>query len=169
MNANVQFERIASPLGAMLIVAEGDALAGVYFEGQRWQRAIGADWRASPEHPVLRAAKAQLGEYYAGRRVHFELPLAGIGTAFQRAVWAAIAAVPYASTIAYRDLAANAGRPDSVRAAGTATGRNPWSVVVPCHRIVGADGSLTGYAGGLPRKEALLAMEAQRKVLARAA
>jgi methylated-DNA-[protein]-cysteine S-methyltransferase len=159
MNALVQFERIASPLGTMLIVAEGDALAGVYFEGQRWQREVGADWHASATHPVLRATRSQLDEYFAGRRVRFDLPLAVRGTPFQRAVWAAIAAVPYAQTIAYRDLAANVGRPASVRAAGAATGRNPWSIVVPCHRIVGADGALTGYAGGLARKTALLALE----------
>jgi methylated-DNA-[protein]-cysteine S-methyltransferase len=169
MKTTIRFDRIASPLGTMLVVAADDALAGVYFEGQRWQRAVGADWRHDAAHPVLRATQAQLAEYYAGRRVQFSLPLAAAGTPFQHDVWMAIAAVPYGATIAYRDLAARVGRPGSVRAAGAATGRNPWSIVVPCHRIVGADGSLTGYAGGLERKTALLTLEARHAALAHAA
>jgi methylated-DNA-[protein]-cysteine S-methyltransferase len=169
MNTTIRFDRIASPLGTLLIVAAADALAGVYFEGQRYQREIGGDWRRDAAHPVLRATQAQLAEYFAGGRVQFALPLAAAGTPFQHAVWMAIAAVPYGTTIAYRDLAACAGRPGSVRAAGAATGRNPWSIVVPCHRIVGADGSLTGYAGGLERKTALLTLESRHAALAHAA
>ena len=169
MKTGIQYDLVASPLGTMLLVASGDALTGIHFEGERYQPAIGADWRRTPDHLLLRAAQAQLDEYFAGRRTRFDLPLARIGTPFQRAVWTAIAAVPYGATIAYRELAARAGRPDSVRAAGTATGRNPWTIVVPCHRIIGANGALTGYAGGLERKRALLALEAQHACWARAA
>ena len=168
MNTGIHYDRVPGPLGTMLLIARGDGLAGIHFEGERWQPAIGADWRRAPGHPLLRAAQAQLDEYFAGRRTRFDLPLAPLGTPFQRAVWAAIAAVPYGATLAYRELAARAGRPRSVRAAGAATGRNPWTIVVPCHRIVGADGALTGYAGGLERKRALLALEAPRMPLAQA-
>lgn len=169
MNTGIHYDLVPGPLGAMLLVARGDGLAGIQFEGERWQSALGDDWRRTPDHPLLRAARGELDEYFAGRRTRFDLPLAPIGTPFQRAVWAAIAAVPYGATIAYRELAARAGRPRSVRAAGAATGRNPWTIVVPCHRIVGANGALTGYAGGLERKQALLALEARGAPWAQAA
>jgi len=159
MNLPIAYVLWESPLGRMMLVAEGDALVGVYFDGQRHQPPVGAAWRQRPESAVLRRAVTQLAEYFAGSRTRFDLPLAPAGTPFQRAVWQAIAAVPAGRTISYTELAANVGRPASVRAAGTATGRNPLSVVIPCHRIVGADGSLTGYAGGLERKAALLALE----------
>ena len=159
MNTGIHYDLVPGPLGTMLLLASGDGLTGIHFEGERYQPAIGADWRRTPDHLLLRAAQAQLDEYFAGRRTRFDLPLAPIGTPFQRAVWTAIAAVPYGATIAYRELAARAGRPDSVRAAGAATGRNPWTIVVPCHRIIGANGSLVGYGGGLERKEALLRLE----------
>ena len=169
MKTGIHYDHVASPLGTMLLIAQGDALAGIHFEGGRYQPAIGADWRRSRDHPAVRAAKTQLGEYFAGGRTRFELLLAPMGTAFQRAVWQAIGNVPYGATIAYRELATRAGRPGSIRAAGAATGRNPWTIVVPCHRIIGADGSLTGYAGGLDRKRALLALEARAASWAQAA
>jgi len=169
MNTAVDYDLVASPLGTMLLIARGNALAGVHFEGARYHPDIGADAQRATSHPVLRAAQAQLDEYFAGRRTSFDLPLTPVGTAFQRAVWAAIAGVRFGTTIAYRELAARAGRPGSIRAAGTATGRNPWTVVVPCHRIVGANGALTGYAGGLGRKRALLALEARHAPWAHAA
>jgi methylated-DNA-[protein]-cysteine S-methyltransferase len=169
MKTGIHYDLVLSPLGTLRLVACGDTLAGIHFDGGRHQSVIGADWRQSANHRVLRAARAQLDEYFAGRRTAFELPLASLGTPFQRAVWAAIAQVPFGATIAYRELAARAGRPGSIRAAGTATGRNPWAIVIPCHRIVGANGSLTGYAGGLDRKRALLALEARRAPWARAA
>jgi methylated-DNA-[protein]-cysteine S-methyltransferase len=148
-----------SPLGEILLVADGDALAGVYFRGQKYERDVASDWRHDANVPVLRAARQQLGEYFAGARTTFELPLAAPGTDFQHAVWRAIASIPCGATATYTDVAVRAGHAGSVRAAGAATGRNPWSIVVPCHRVVGADGSLTGYAGGLDRKRALLALE----------
>jgi methylated-DNA-[protein]-cysteine S-methyltransferase len=155
----IYFDCMPSPLGDMVLASDGDALSGAWFEGQRHQPPIGSAWQRRPDLPVLRRAAAELAAYFAGDRITFDVPLAPVGTPFQRDVWRAIAGVPYGATIAYRDLAARAGRPESIRAAGTATGRNPLSIIVPCHRIVGADGALTGYAGGLARKRALLALE----------
>jgi methylated-DNA-[protein]-cysteine S-methyltransferase len=160
MKTETCFDRVPSPLGTMLVVATGGALSGLYFDGQKYAPAIAADWRCRPDAPVLRAARAQLAAYFAGDRQGFDLPLAPAGTAFQRAVWTAIGSVPFGATVAYRELATRAGRPSGVRAVGAAVGRNPLSIVIPCHRIIGADGGLTGYAGGLDRKRALLALEA---------
>ena len=108
------------------------------------------------DHPVLAAATAQLAEYFAGRRQEFDIPLDLTGTEFQRAAWSALASVPFGETRSYRQQAEAIGRPKAVRAIGAANGRNPVPIVLPCHRIVGSDGSLTGYGGGLPIKEFLL-------------
>jgi methylated-DNA-[protein]-cysteine S-methyltransferase len=159
MNTTVYFDEFASPLGPILLAADGVALTGAWFDGQRYFPVIDTCWQRSRDHPVLRRAAAMLGEYFEGRRPQFDIALAPAGTPFQRAVWNQIRAVPFGGTIAYRDLAARTGNPSAVRAAGAATGRNPLSIFVPCHRIVGADGTLTGYAGGLDRKRALLALE----------
>lgn len=159
MNTLLDFTRIASPLGSIVVVATDAALTGVHFDGQRYQPPVGPDWRHRQDAELLRRAATQLAEYFSGARQRFELPLAPAGTSFQRRVWEAIAAVPPGETISYRELAARAGAPGSARAAGAATGRNPLSIVIPCHRIVGSDGALTGYAGGLERKRALLALE----------
>ena len=161
MTTDVHYDLAAGPLGAMLIVARGGMLAGIHFQGGRHLPDVDAGWQRAPSHPLLRTARAQLDDHFAGGWTGFDLPLAPMGTPFQRAVWNAIATVPYGTTMSYRELARRAGRPGSVRAAGTATGRNPWAIVVPCHRIVGSDGALTGYAGGLERKRALLDLEAQ--------
>jgi methylated-DNA-[protein]-cysteine S-methyltransferase len=158
-NDDIRWCRHASPLGPMHLVARGDVLAGIYFDGQKYDATPREHWREAPGDPLLRAAALQLDEYFAGRRKRFDLALGPQGTAFQQRVWRAIAAVPAGETISYGELARRAGRPAAVRAAGAATGRNPLSIVVPCHRIVGADGSLTGYAGGLERKRALLEHE----------
>jgi methylated-DNA-[protein]-cysteine S-methyltransferase len=151
----------ASPLGRMWLAAEGDALAGAWFDGQRHFAGPAAGWRIVARHPLLDEARGQLEAYFAGRLQRFALPLASRGTPFQRLVWDAIAAVPFGRTVCYAELAATAGAPRASRAAGAATGRNPWTIVVPCHRIVGAGGALTGYAGGLARKRALLALEGE--------
>jgi methylated-DNA-[protein]-cysteine S-methyltransferase len=154
--------RLPSPLGEMLLVAnpEGTALAGLYLANQKYYPDAAPQWHEAAELPLFRAAAAQLREYFAGARTAFDLPLAPAGTPFQRQVWAAIATVPFAETISYGELAARCGRPSAVRAAGAATGRNPLTIVIPCHRIVGSGGALTGYAGGLDRKRTLLALEA---------
>lgn len=153
------YDLYRSPHGAMLLVADASALTGVYFERQKYHPMLGPDWCRDPNHPPLRQVARELDEYFAGRRRRFETPLAPHGTPFQSAIWRAIAAVPFGSTITYRELAHSAGFDGSARAAGAATGRNPLSIVVPCHRIVGSNGSLTGYAGGLARKRALLEHE----------
>ena len=152
------YDRYDSPQGAMLLTATAKGLAGVYFKGQKHfpkQR----EWQRDARHPVLRRARRELREYFAGKRRRFGVKLDPQGTAFQRAVWKAIARVGFGETIAYGELARRAGHPGSARAAGAATGRNPIGIIVPCHRIVGSNGSLTGYAGGLSRKKALLELE----------
>jgi len=147
-----------SPLGPMILVASDEALVGLYFTGQKYVPDQ-SRWHADPGLPVIRTAVTELDEYFAGTRETFDVPIAPAGTAFQRAVWDAISRVPYGETITYGELARRVGRPGSARAAGAATGQNPVGVIVPCHRIVGAGGTLTGYAGGLDRKRALLTLE----------
>jgi len=159
MNTTIYFDRIDTPLGGMLLAANDVALTGAWFDGERYPPAIDERWQRRRDLPVLRRAAAMLAEYFDGTRKAFDIPLAPEGTRFQLAVWDQIFRVPYGETIPYRELAARSGRPEAVRAAGAATGRNPLTIFVPCHRIVGADGSLTGYAGGLDRKRALLALE----------
>ena len=159
MNATTRFDFVASPLGTLRLTASADGLTGIHFDGQPHAPAADSRWLREPAFAPLRHAAMQLAEYFAGRRRSFDLPLAPAGTPFQHAVWDAIATVVAGATISYTELARRAGHPTSMRAAGAATGRNPLSIVVPCHRIVGADGSLTGYAGGLARKRALLALE----------
>ena len=159
MTTVVYYDYLPTSLGAMLLASDGDALLGTWFEGQRYEPTRKSSWEHRRDVPALLRASVELGEYFAGTRTEFTLPLAPAGTAFQREIWNAIAAIPYGETAAYRDLASRIGRPASIRAAGAATGRNPLSIIVPCHRVVGADGALTGYAGGLERKRALLALE----------
>jgi methylated-DNA-[protein]-cysteine S-methyltransferase len=153
------YDFFESPHGQMLLVASGEGLSGVYFAGQKYHARIESAWRRDASHAPLRDAQRELAEYFARKRERFDTVLAPEGTAFQRAVWNAISNVGYGKTITYGELARGAGFPASVRAAGAATGRNPLTIFVPCHRIVGANGSLTGYAGGLERKRALLALE----------
>lgn len=154
--AQVRYE---SPLGTMILAATRRGLAGVWFEGQRHLPDT-SPWPHEPKHPVLREAVAQLADYFAGRRTTFELPLdLQYGTRFQQSVWQALLAIPRGGTTSYASLSRRIGRPTAMRAVGAAVGRNPLSIVVPCHRVVGADGSLTGYAGGLERKSALLQLE----------
>ena len=153
-----------SPLGRMLLAADGDGLTGAWFYGQRYfARGLegaekNAERGASFDSPVLLAARHWLDAYFAGGRPDVaDVPLTPRGTAFQRRVWDALLAIPYGETRTYGELAAELG--SSPRAVGTAVGKNPISVIVPCHRVLGADGSLTGYAGGLARKQALLKLE----------
>lgn len=152
-----------SPHGRMLLVADDEGLSGAYFDGQKYLARVDPEWRQDAHHAPLVQAKRELAEYFGGERRRFETPLAPRGTPFQQAVWKAISTVGFGETITYGELARRAGCAGSVRAAGAATGRNPISIIVPCHRIVGSDGSLTGYAGGLDRKRALLALEARTR------
>lgn len=149
---------LPSPLGPMLLARTEAGLAGAWFEAQKWHPAeLAAPER--PDDPLLQQAAVQIGEYFAGRRAHFDLPLDLHGTAFQQAVWRALCGIDAGATQSYAGLARSIGTPQAVRAVGAAVGRNPVSVIVPCHRVVGTDGSLTGYAGGLERKRALLTLE----------
>jgi methylated-DNA-[protein]-cysteine S-methyltransferase len=154
-----RFKRFASPLGPVLATANERGINGIYFVGQRHEIDIGRDWREERDDPVLAECARQLGEYFEAKRREFDLPLAAAGSDFQQRVWREIARIPFGETISYAELARRAGAAGSARAAGAATGRNPLSIVVPCHRVVGSDGSLTGYAGGLHRKTRLLEIE----------
>jgi methylated-DNA-[protein]-cysteine S-methyltransferase len=149
---------IDSPLGELTLVADGANLVGVYFP-HHWYRPDPATFGPRDDRGFADAAR-QLGEYLAGDRTEFDLPVRADGDEFQRAVWASIAAVPYGTTTTYGDLARDLGDPSLARDVGAATGRNPLALVVPCHRVVGKSGSLTGYAGGLRRKRFLLDLEA---------
>jgi methylated-DNA-[protein]-cysteine S-methyltransferase len=148
----------SSPLGALLLAATDRGLCGLYFEQHRYFDGP-QDWRRDPAHPLLRRAAQQLDEYFAGRRTAFDVPLDLSGTPFQQAVWGALQALPFAATATYQQIARSVAKPNAVRAAGTAIGRNPVSIIVPCHRVLGASGALSGYAGGLERKRFLLGLE----------
>jgi methylated-DNA-[protein]-cysteine S-methyltransferase len=148
------------PLGRLLLAASDAGLAGVWFEGQRHWPAAAAQWRQVAAHPVLQEAARQLESYWQGQLEGFALPLdTARGTPFQQRVWRALADIPRGATESYAALAQRIGAPGAARAVGAAVGRNPWSVVVPCHRVVGQGGALTGYAGGVARKQALLRLE----------
>lgn len=150
--------RIDSPVGPLLLGADDTGLRLIEFHAARHRASREADWREG-ENEVLAMSRVQLGEYFAGTRRSFELPLAPRGTDFQRSVWNALADIPYGQTRSYAQLAAGIGRPNAMRAVGAANGRNPLPIVLPCHRVIGADGSLTGFGGGLPTKQFLLALE----------
>lgn len=156
---------VPSPIGPLTLLSDGQHLTGVRMDGQRHAPPLPPDTvrydAAADDLPVpLAAAAAQLAAYFAGERTAFDLPLAPQGTPFQRRVWQALREVPYGTTTSYGELARRIGRPGAVRAVGLANGRNPLPIVVPCHRVIGADGSLTGYGGGLDRKRYLLGLEA---------
>jgi methylated-DNA-[protein]-cysteine S-methyltransferase len=151
--------RFETTLGPMFATARHGAITGIYFVGGRHAPAIAADWREAPDDATLLACAQQVREYLDGARTRFDLPLSASGTAFQSRVWQAIAQIPYGMTASYAELAARVGAGNAARAVGAATGRNPLSIVVPCHRVLGSDGSATGYAGGLERKLRMLALE----------
>ena len=164
MNVEKLTSRVPGPLGEMLLVAtpDGSALCGLYLERQKYYPDTAVALRDAPRLPLFMKAATQLREYFAGARTVFDLPLTPNGTAFQQDVWSAIRDVPFGETISYAELARRCGRPSAIRAAGAATGRNPMTIIVPCHRIMGSGGALTGYAGGLDRKRALLDLESRR-------
>lgn len=155
----IAYTEVPSPLGQILIAATDDSVIGTWFEGQRYYPQLASDWHATDRHALLDAARAQLADYFAGQRHQFDLPLNPQGTAFQKRVWQALLSIPYGKTTTYGQLAHLLMQPTASRAVGAAVGRNPVSIIVPCHRAVGADGSLTGYAGGLDRKRHLLSLE----------
>jgi len=150
---NYQF--LDTPLGRLRLVSDGTHLVTIEFEGRHGHN---ADDQETCD-PVLSSCISQLKEYFAGERDRFDLPLSAGGTDFQRAVWAALADIPYGELRSYRDIAQAIDNPAAVRAVGAANGRNPLPIVVPCHRVIGSDGSLTGFAGGLQAKTRLLQLE----------
>jgi methylated-DNA-[protein]-cysteine S-methyltransferase len=155
----IRYARFSTPLGAAFATAVGGALTGIHFDDEKYAPAIPAEWREDPGHAPLAECARQLADYFEGKRQCFDLPLAPEGTEFQQRVWREIARIPYGETLTYAELATRAGAPGAARAAGAATGRNPLTIVVPCHRVLGSDGSLTGYAGGIGRKTRLLEIE----------
>jgi methylated-DNA-[protein]-cysteine S-methyltransferase len=152
--------RFESPLGWLLLVGDGERLTGLRFPRPDGEPAAAPEGqeRADPFREVAR----QLAAYFAGDLRHFDLPLAPEGTPFQQQVWEALQRIPYGDTISYGELACRIGKPEASRAVGAANGRNPIPVVIPCHRVVGADGSLTGFGGGIEAKRALLELERAR-------
>jgi methylated-DNA-[protein]-cysteine S-methyltransferase len=160
--AKTYFARVDTRIGKLLLVGERDggrlALRGIYFDGEpHAARAVPSG--AREDEAAFAGVQEQLEEYFDGKRTSFELPLAPLGTDFQRRVWKALAAIPYGATTTYAAIACSIGKPKAVRAVGAANGKNPLSIVVPCHRVIGKDGTLTGYAGGLPNKRRLLELE----------
>lgn len=155
----IRYRRIPTPLGPLFATALGGTLTGLYFEGGRHAPPISPSWVEDKKDRALAECARQLADYFCGKRRDFDLPMAPSGTPFQVRVWREIARIPYGETISYAELARRAGAPGSARAAGAATGRNPLSIVVPCHRVVASGGALTGYAGGLERKARLLEIE----------
>ena len=158
MTASHWHRCIPSALGPLRIVTEGRSLVALAFDGV----AVEAQAVPAGATAVLDRVESQVREWFEGKRTSFDLPLAPSGTPFQQRVWEALLAVPYGTTASYADIARRIGQPAAVRAVGAANGRNPIAIVIPCHRVIGADGTLTGYAGGLARKQALLALEASR-------
>ena len=155
MSEPIFIHRLASPVGALLLVSDGTALTGLYTAGHEMVAPAGAIEDSSR----FRRVSAQLERYFAGKLEVFEVPLDLRGTPFQQSVWKELTTIPYGTTISYRELAERVGNPRAVRAVGGANGRNPVSIIVPCHRVVGADGDLVGYGGGIDRKRWLLGHE----------
>lgn len=158
-NNSICYDQLPTPIGKLLLVADRQGLREIWFETGKHRKAPDPAWRHDPAR--LAFARTQLQEYFAGERTRFDLPLHPLGTNFQVTVWQALAEIPYGSTISYGELAQRIGQPLAVRAVGAANGRNPLPIVLPCHRVIGANGSLTGFGGGLPTKRFLLAMEDQ--------
>lgn len=154
----IRYLHTPSPLGRLLLAAGDDGLRCIEFDDPRHPVRKDDAWREG-ENDLLRAARSQLDEYFAGTRRVFDLPLAPHGTDFQRRVWDALTGIGYGDTRSYLDIARRLGDANALRAVGAANGRNPIAIVIPCHRVIGTDGSLTGYGGGLERKRFLLGLE----------
>ena len=155
------FMKMASPVGALTLVANDDALVAVLWENENPKRVRLAELVEHLDHPILLATQKQLNEYFAGTRQQFDLPLDFEGTEFQKKVWQALLNIPFGETRSYRDIAEQVGNIKAVRAVGAANGKNPISIIAPCHRVVGINGKLVGFAGGLDNKQILLRLEKQ--------
>jgi len=153
------YDEMPSPVGTLRLVADEQGLCEIWFERGRHQKAPQSHWLRDAK--PLAQARRQLEEYFAGTRQQFDLPLHPLGTPFQLEVWWELARIPYGATISYGELARRINQPQAMRAVGAANGRNPLPIVLPCHRVIGSDGSLTGFGGGLPTKRYLLSMESR--------
>ncbi|MGE8560564.1 MAG: methylated-DNA--[protein]-cysteine S-methyltransferase [Acinetobacter sp.] len=153
------FMEMASPVGKLKLVANDTALVAVLWENENPKRVRLAELIEQTHHPVLLETQKQLTEYFAGKRQQFDLPLDFEGTEFQKKVWQALLSIPFGETRSYRDIAEQVGNVKAVRAVGAANGKNPISIITPCHRVVGANGKLVGFAGGLENKDILLKLE----------
>lgn len=153
------FKYMVSPVGRLTLIASDKGLAAVLWENDKPNRVHAKAEAENEQHLVLLETERQLQEYFAGNRDTFSLPLDMIGTPFQQQVWEALTSIPYGETRNYQQIANQLGNPKAVRAVGAANGRNPVSIIVPCHRVIGTDGSLTGFAGGLEAKAHLLSLE----------
>jgi methylated-DNA-[protein]-cysteine S-methyltransferase len=154
--------RLDSPVGRLDLIASDEALVAVLWESERPDRVRLGPMADVPDHPILALTARQLGEYFAGTRKVFDIPLEFRGPEFQRSVWRALLTIPFGETRTYGQIAQAIGRPTASRAVGAANGANPISIVAPCHRVIGADGSLTGFAGGMENKRLLLNLEGAR-------
>lgn len=153
------YKTMSSPVGNLKLVAKNDKLAGVLWENDRPNRVRFAAMVEDPQAPVLLETERQLAEYFNRHRTRFDIPLDLAGTDFQQAVWQALLTIPFGETRTYSQVAEQIGRPKAMRAMGAANGRNPIAIIAPCHRVIGASGALTGFAGGLEAKQWLLDLE----------
>ena len=160
----LSYKEINSPVGKLKLIASASALVGVLWERENTNRVTLDAQNHDPHHPILVEAERQLSEYFAGKRTQFELPLEPRGTEFQKKVWRSLRQIPFGETKSYVEIARTIGSPRASRAVGAANGKNPLSIVVPCHRVIGANGALTGFGGGLETKAQLLALEAGARV-----
>lgn len=161
MTRSLHFKTLPSPVGELKIVASDQGLVAILWENDSPNRVRLDPLLEDATHPLLLETGQQLGEYFAGTRTAFSLPLDFTGTDFQRKVWHALTTIPFGETRSYRDIAIQIGHPDAVRAVGAANGKNPISIVAPCHRVIGTNGKLTGFAGGLEAKAFLLKLESR--------
>lgn len=159
------FKFVQSPLGRLKLVASSKGLVAILWENDGPERVPLSDLVEDPNHPILLEAEHQLGEYLSGKRREFSITLDVRGTAFQKDVWEALLRIPFGETRTYGELARQIGRPEANRAVGAANGRNPLSIIVPCHRVIGASGKLVGFAGGLEVKARLLDLESEQPAL----
>lgn len=153
------FTIFVSPVGALKLVASDAGLAAILWENDRADRVPLGAMVEDDDHPVLAETRRQLGDYFEGKLKAFTVPLDFRGTDFQKSVWAALLTIPYGETRSYAEIAEQVGRPTAFRAVGAANGKNPISIIAPCHRVIGSNGSLTGFAGGLVGKDYLLRLE----------
>ena len=153
------YDIIESPVGELTISTDGQAITSLHIEGDRYFTSVPSGWEHHPDHPILREATRQLEEYFAGRRLDFDLPLAAQGTAFQNEVWTALQSVSAGSVTSYAEIAQQIGNPKAARAVGTAVGRNPICILIPCHRVLASGGGFGGYVAGIDCKRQLLRLE----------